>query len=103
MSDGELLTCYAASGSKQALSQLVERHAPMVYAACLRVTGERRLAEDATQAVFLMLARDARRLAGRRVLCGWLHSAAYQAACRAREQHSAEEVYIDTRELAAVD
>jgi hypothetical protein len=50
-----------------------------------------------------MLARDARRLAGRRVLCGWLHSAAYQAACRAREQHSAEEVYIDTRELAAVD
>jgi RNA polymerase sigma-70 factor (ECF subfamily) len=103
MSDGELLASYATHGSRPALARLVERHAPMVYATCLRVTGNRQLAEDATQAVFLMLTRGASRLAGERVLCGWLHSAAYRAACRAREREENEEVYIETRELAAVD
>jgi DNA-directed RNA polymerase specialized sigma24 family protein len=101
MTDGQLLGRYAAVRSKAALDQLVERHAPMVYSTCLRVAGDQRLAEESTQAVFLMLARQAHKLSGQRVICGWLHAAAYQTACYAREQDS--EVAIETRELVAVD
>jgi hypothetical protein len=103
MTDGQLLASYVADPSGGALERLVERHAPMVYATCLRVTGERRLAEEATQAVFLMMARSARQLCARRVLCGWMHSAAYRAACLALERQAGGEVLIETRELAAVD
>ncbi|HOX08395.1 MAG TPA: hypothetical protein PK280_18515 [Planctomycetota bacterium] len=103
MTDGELLDGYAARGSAQALGALVERHAPMVYSACLRMTGDRRLAETATRAVFLMLARGARGLAGRRTICGWLHGAACRASRRALEMAEAEESAVETRALAAVD
>ena len=103
MTDGELLANYLADGSPAAFAQLVERHAPMVYGACLRVTGDRSMAEAAAQAAFLMLKRQAPRLAGRRVLCGWLHAAAYRAACAALEGAGGGEILIETRELAAVD
>ena len=103
MTDGQLLASYADDGSREAMDRLVERHAPMVYSTCLRVTGSRRLAEDAARAVFLLLFRRAGALAGRRTVCGWLHATAYRAACRALEESGDEEILVETRELAAVD
>jgi DNA-directed RNA polymerase specialized sigma24 family protein len=103
MTDGQLLASYLTDRSTAALDQLVKRHAPMVYATCLRVISDRRLAEEATHAVFLMLIRQRRRLRGEQVLCGWLHAAAYRTACYALERDQAEEVFIETSELAAVD
>ncbi len=72
-SDGELLTDYSKQGSEEAFAELVRRHGPMVEAACRRRLGSD--AEDAFQAVFVLLARKARQLAARRELGPWLHRA----------------------------
>ena len=83
--DGELLRRYAADpGAEEAFRQVVERHGPMVLAACRRQAGE--AAEDAVQAVFLLLARKARSLAGESDVGPWLHRAAGFVAGRARRE-----------------
>ena len=76
MTDRELLASYAASGSQAAFAEMVERYGGMVYAVCLRALGDAHAAEDATQAVFLVLVRKARGLPGSTLLPGWLHRTA---------------------------
>ena len=73
-SDQELLARYAESGSEAAFRQLVDRYAGMVLASAVRRTGERSLAEDVTQRVFVILARRAKSLRGHPVLRAWLHT-----------------------------
>jgi len=80
MTDGELLARYVSDNSQEAFTAIVARHTGMVYATCVRVLGDRSLAEDATQAVFLVLTRKARGLAGIGVLSGWLYKAAENTA-----------------------
>lgn len=59
-----------AAGDRNAIAR---RHVDFVYATARRRVGDRHLAEDVTQAVFLILASKAKQLAGRVVLVGWLH------------------------------
>jgi len=59
MTDTELLAQFVEEGSKDAFRQLVERHTSMVYAACLRSLEHTGMAEDASQAVFIVFARKA--------------------------------------------
>ena len=54
MSDWELLQEYAKARSETAFAALVQRHLNWVYSAALRQTNERALAEDVTQAVFVL-------------------------------------------------
>ena len=75
MHDGRLLRAYVEQGSQAAFAEIVERYLRLVYSACLRETGEAGQAEDATQAVFLLLARKAPALGGRAGLAGWLFAA----------------------------
>ena len=94
--EAALLRRYAEHGSETAFTQLVQRHADLVYSAALRRTGgNAHLAADVAQHVFTSLARNARKLAGHPVLSAWLHSATRNAAInlmiseqrrRAREQ-----------------
>ncbi len=96
--DGELLRQYAVEGSEAAFAELVRRHVDLVYSVALRqAAGDSALAQDATQLVFIDLARKARVLSGRATLSGWLHTSARFAASkairgeqrrRAREQES---------------
>lgn len=80
--DRELLREYAAQQSETAFRTLVERHVNMVYATALRQVGDAHLAEEATQAVFIALARKARGLSSSIILAGWLFRAAQFAAAK---------------------
>lgn len=93
----EWLQEYVRTGCEASFSQLVDRHVAHVYSTALRrVAGERGLAEDVTQAVFLDLAKKAASLPPDVVLAGWLHkhtcflaSRAVRSEVRRRQRESA--------------
>ncbi|MBY0459842.1 MAG: sigma-70 family RNA polymerase sigma factor, partial [Gemmataceae bacterium] len=81
--DGELLRRFVAARDEDAFGELVRRYAPLVFAACRRVTGDHHLAEDAFQAVFVVLAAKAREVRAD-ALPAFLHAVATRTALRAR-------------------
>src|SRR5437764_6100437 len=73
--DTALLRDFVDMRSERAFALLVERHIHLVYAAARRqVRGDPHLAEDVTQAVFIVLARRAASVRGGGVLPAWLLS-----------------------------
>jgi len=81
VNDGELLKQYVDEGSEPAFEELVKRHTDLVYSSALRRVGPGS-AEDVAQAVFVVLARKAPKLARRSTvnLSGWLFRATRFAA-----------------------
>src|SRR5262245_2161062 len=82
--DADLLTRFLATRDEQAFTLLVRRHGPMVFGMCRRVTGDHNLAEDAFQAVFVVLAAKAGSVRPRAALSAWLYGVADRTALRAR-------------------
>jgi RNA polymerase sigma factor (sigma-70 family) len=85
-SDTSLLCRFITLHDESAFELLTWRHGPMIYSVCRRVLGDEHAAEDAFQAVLLVLARKARSISRKQSLAGWLYRVAYRAALRAREQ-----------------
>lgn len=76
MDDWRRLKQYARDGSEAAFAELIRQHMDLVYSVCQREIGDTMLAEEATQAVFLVLAQKAGSLRQEAALASWLFTTA---------------------------
>src|SRR4051812_22835666 len=81
--DTQLLHDYVTTGSQPAFTRLVERYIHFVYSAARRQVRDPHLAEDVTQAVFIILSQKARSLRNPAALGGWLLQTTHHVACNA--------------------
>lgn len=104
--DGELLEQFVATRDEDAFATLVARHGAMVLACARRITGNAHDAEDAFQAVFLVLARRAAQVQPAGQVGNWLYGVAYHAAQKARaaalRRHAREKQVNDMPHPATV-
>src|SRR5262245_17249334 len=86
--DIQWLRAYAKEGCEKSFAALVQRHHGLVYSAALRQVGDVTLAQEVTQAVFVILARKAGSLSKSIVLAGWLfRTTRFVAAHAVRDQN----------------
>ena len=64
------------NGDRHAFHQLYQQHCGRVYALCYRLTGEKSLAEDASQEVFIQVWHKIGEFKGQSKFSTWLHSVA---------------------------
>ena len=86
-SDEQLLRQFVSrsgESAEAAFAALIERHGPIVHRVCLAVLRSPDEAQDAAQAVFLVLARKAGSIRKPESLGPWLHGVALRVARRAR-------------------
>jgi RNA polymerase sigma factor (sigma-70 family) len=82
--DRDLLARFAAQEDEAAFTELVARHGVLVLGVCRRLLGHEQDAEDAFQAVFLVLARKAGSVRWDETAGPWLYEVATRTALRAR-------------------
>lgn len=90
--DMALVHAYAADQNEKAFETLVTRYVNLVFSTALRQVRDRHLAEEVTQAVFIVLARKADRLGPNTILPSWLHrTAGFVTADALKQQRRREE------------
>jgi len=97
----ELLRDYAINGSEEAFAALVSRHVNLVYSVAMRHLHDTHLAEEVTQAAFIILARKASSFSPNAILPAWLCRTAHYAAADAlrtqrRRQSREQEAYMQS-------
>src|SRR5262249_38894633 len=101
--DAPLLRAFEATRNDDAFEELVRRHGPMVLATCRRALCNPDDADDAFQAVFLVLARKANTVRGN--LAGWLYAVSVRTARGVRimrERRGKHETRASARIASAV-
>ena len=89
MTDEQLLDWFVSrrdEAAEAAFEALMLRHGPMVFRVCRHLLGHTHDAEDAFQAVFLVLAQKARSIRRRGSVASWLFGVAHRVASRARSE-----------------
>jgi RNA polymerase sigma factor (sigma-70 family) len=92
-SDEQLLHTFIARHDDRAFAALVRRYGPLVFGVCRRVLHHAQDAEDAFQATFLLLARNAAALRNKTALGSWLHGVAYRVAQTAKRSAARRRKY----------
>jgi len=91
LTDRQLLERFTAardSGAEAAFAALVTRHGPMVLGICRQILGDHHHAEDAFQAVFLVLACKARSIRNPDLVESWLFGVALRTAQKTKARLS---------------
>jgi RNA polymerase sigma factor (sigma-70 family) len=87
LSDRQLIDRFVTrrdAAGEAAFAALVARHGPVVLHVCRQLLGDYQHAEDAFQAVFLVLARRARSVRDPDLLSHWLYGVAVRTARKAK-------------------
>ncbi len=82
--DADLL-CRFVANDETAFAELVRRHGRLVWAACRNLTRSDAEADDAFQATFLVLIRNAKTIRDAGKLSSWLHGVAYKVCAKSRQ------------------
>lgn len=88
MEDWQLLQEYALRGTQRAFAELVARHINMVHSAAMRQVHDKHLAEDVSQAVFIILAKKAGSIPSGALVSAWLLKAVRYASANALRMRS---------------
>ena len=91
LTDGQLLERFIdwrRESAEAAFTALVERHGPMVWRVCRRVLSDGDQAQDAFQATFLVLVKQAGSVRRKDSVASWLHGVAHRVASCARAAES---------------
>lgn len=91
--DFELIQAYVRNQSEEAFATIVARYVNLVYSAALRRAGDADLAEDISQATFIVLSRKAAKLNERVVLGAWLYRTALFVAADALKARARRQQY----------
>jgi len=83
MTDQQLLEDYRLNGADDAFATLVNRHLNLVYSAALRQVHEPAMAQDVTQAVFIVLSQKGKSLEKHPAIAGWLVRTTHFASLKA--------------------
>jgi RNA polymerase sigma factor (sigma-70 family) len=97
--DLTLLRRFTDENSEAAFAEIVARHVNLVYSVAWRQVRDTQLAEEITQAVFIILSRKAKSFDDKTILSGWLCRTARYAGANAltiqrRRQHREQEAFM---------
>jgi RNA polymerase sigma factor (sigma-70 family) len=92
--DWQLLERFAANHEEAAFAALVQRYGPLVLGVCRRVLRHAHDAEDAFQATFLVLARNAAAIRKQESVGSWLYGVAHRVALKAKAEAARRHVHL---------
>ncbi len=108
--DRELLRHYVEHQSEMAFAELAHRHVGLAFGTALRLVGDRQLAQDVAQKVFIQLARKAWTIREGNALPGWIYRvtcglavSALRSEMRRREWEGAAMKESENNERSTVD